>query len=121
MGFEFTEVARNIGNVLDGIGVSIIIIGFLISTIWVLIKQFDDIKEREITLYRFYRRALARSILLGLEFLVAGDIIRTIAGDLDLRGVLILGVIVVIRSILSFEFQVEIDGRLPWKRGKQPS
>jgi hypothetical protein len=57
-----------------------------------------------------------RSILLGLEFLVAADIIRTVAVQPSLENVTVLGLIVLIRTFLSFSLEVEIDGRWPWRR-----
>jgi uncharacterized membrane protein len=57
-----------------------------------------------------------RSILLALELLVAADIIRTVAVDPSLRNVGVLGLIVLIRTFLSFSLEVEIDGTWPWRR-----
>jgi|SRR5689334_3046491 uncharacterized membrane protein len=66
--------------------------------------------------YREYRQHLGRAILLGLEFLVAGDIINTVAVDPTFRSVGVLAGIVAIRTFLSFSLEVEIDGRWPWNR-----
>ena len=66
--------------------------------------------------YRVVRTVFGRSILLGLEFLVAADIIRTVAVEPSLENVAVLGVIVLIRTFLSFSLEVEIDGTLPWRR-----
>jgi uncharacterized membrane protein len=66
--------------------------------------------------YRIVRTVFGRSILLGLEFLVAADIIRTVAVQPSLQNVAILGLIVLIRTFLSFSLEVEIDGRWPWRR-----
>jgi uncharacterized membrane protein len=68
--------------------------------------------------YREYRQHLGRAILLGLEFLVAGDIINTVAVDPTFRSVGVLAGIVVIRTFLSFSLEVEIDGRWPWARSQ---
>ncbi len=57
-----------------------------------------------------------RTILLGLEFLVAADIIRTVAVEPSLENVAVLGLIVLIRTFLSFSPEVEIDGSLSWRR-----
>ena len=72
--------------------------------------------------YRVVRTLFGRSILLGLEFLVAADIIRTVAVDPSLENVGVLGLIVLIRTFLSFSLEVEIDGTWPWRRaaGNQP-
>jgi uncharacterized membrane protein len=66
--------------------------------------------------YRIVRTVFGRSILLGLEFLVAADIIRTVAVQPSLQNVTVLGLIVLIRTFLSFSLEVEIDGRWPWRR-----
>jgi uncharacterized membrane protein len=66
--------------------------------------------------YRIVRTVFGRSILLGLEFLVAADIIRTVAVQPSLQNVTVLGLIVLIRTFLSFSLGVEIDGRWPWQR-----
>ena len=65
--------------------------------------------------YRIVRTVFGRSILLGLEFLVAADIIRTVAVQPSLENVAVLGLIVLIRTFLSFSLEVEIDGRWPWQ------
>ena len=66
--------------------------------------------------YRIVRTVFGRSILLGLELLVAADIIRTVAVEPSLENVAVLGLIVLIRTFLSFSLEVEIDGRWPWRR-----
>ena len=66
--------------------------------------------------YRIVRTVFGRSILLGLEFLVAAAIIRTVAVQPSLQNVAVLGLIVLIRTFLSFSLEVEIDGRWPWRR-----
>ena len=66
--------------------------------------------------YDELRRNLGRSILLGLEVLIVADIVRTIIVDPTLEGVAVLGIIVVIRILLSFSLEVEIDGVWPWRR-----
>ncbi|HEX7089971.1 MAG TPA: DUF1622 domain-containing protein [Longimicrobiales bacterium] len=70
--------------------------------------------------YRRYRVGLGRSILLGLEFLVAADIIRTVAIEPSFRSVGVLAIIVLIRTFLSFALSAEIEGRLPWRRSGRP-
>jgi uncharacterized membrane protein len=69
--------------------------------------------------YTIFRRNLGRAILLGLEFLVAADIINTVAVEPTFRDVGVLAVIVLIRTFLSFSIEVEIEGRWPWARGYQ--
>lgn len=66
--------------------------------------------------YSLMRQAFGGSILLGLEILVAGDLIRTVAVAPTLDNVLVLGIIVLIRTFLSFSLEIEIEGVLPWRR-----
>lgn len=93
-------------------GVLVIIIGALIAIV-VFIKSFLN---KDPLAYETLRSSLGKSILLGLEFLVAADIINTVAIDPSLSSVTVLGLIVLIRTFLSFSLNVEIDGRLPWKK-----
>ena len=69
--------------------------------------------------YRVVRTVFARTILLGLEFLVAADIIRTVAVQPYLENVAVLGLIVLIRTFLSFSLEAEIDGQWPWSRASK--
>ncbi|QRM32032.1 DUF1622 domain-containing protein [Microvirga sp. VF16] len=73
------------------------------------------------TAFNLYRSNVGRAILLGLEFLVAADIINTVAIEPTLQSLLILGGIVLIRTFLSFSLEVEIEGRWPWDRHKGES
>lgn len=66
--------------------------------------------------YAEYKTNLAKTLVLALEFLVAADIIRTVVMDQTLGNVAILGILVVIRTFLSWSLAVEIEGRLPWKK-----
>jgi uncharacterized membrane protein len=71
--------------------------------------------------YESYRRQLSQGILLGLEFLVAADIIGTVAVEPTFRSVGVLGLIVAIRTFLSFTLEVEIAGRWPWYAPVSPA
>jgi uncharacterized membrane protein len=66
--------------------------------------------------YRSYRADLGRGILLGLELLIAADILKTVVIDPTLNGLAVLGGIVLIRTFLSFSLDVEINGHWPWQR-----
>ncbi|TZF88242.1 DUF1622 domain-containing protein [Lysobacter lacus] len=67
------------------------------------------------TRYRRLRQDVGRGILLGLEFMVAGDIIRTVAVEPTVNGLIVLGGIVLIRTFLSLSLEVELEGRWPWQ------
>ena len=116
MEFDFAAFAQAAGKLLDAAGVVVILGGAFLATVSIAITLFNGKGVHHV--YRTYRQNLARSILIGLEFLVAGDIIRSVAGNLSLDSVAILAVIVVIRSLLGIEFEMEIEGRWPWQRSK---
>src|SRR5262249_27022272 len=65
--------------------------------------------------YESYKHQMGRSLLLGLEFLVAGDVVRTVALEPTLMNVAVLGLLVLIRTFLSWSLAVEIEGRWPWQ------
>jgi uncharacterized membrane protein len=112
----FTELADTIGWIIDLAGVAIIVFGLLYAIGRFLIPGGSG-SDR----YRRFREDIGRGILLGLEFLVAADIIRTVAVAPTLSNVLVLGLIVLIRTFLSMALQVELEGRWPWERhGTQP-
>jgi uncharacterized membrane protein len=69
--------------------------------------------------YESYKHQMGRSLLLGLEFLVAGDVVRTVALDPTLTNVGVLGLLVLIRTFLSWSLTVEIEGHWPWQAGRE--
>lgn len=111
----YRETMQLIGTCVDALGVMIIVIGAAIATIRFLSGTRADFNLA----YRSYRQGLGRAILLGLEFLIAGDIIRTVVVAPTLENVLILALIVIIRTFLSMALQLEVEGRWPWRRGAE--
>jgi uncharacterized membrane protein len=110
----FEEAVRFVGQVVDGVGVVIVLVGAIVALVPnVALLVLRRATNRD---YREVRRRLGRSILLGLEFLVAADIIRTAAISPTLGSVAALGMIVLIRTFLSMALQVEVEGRWPWQR-----
>lgn len=112
---EFTETVELVGKALDGAGMAVIAGGLLVVTV-VQSRRLgrDDAREH----YRRYRQGVGRSILLGLEILVAADIIRTVAVDPTFTSAGVLAIIVAIRTFLSFSLEVELEGRWPWQQRK---
>ena len=111
----FTGFVEAVGLVIDGAGVLVIVVGILVALLRVAVGPASDDP------YRRLRQDLGRGILLGLEFLVAADIIRTVAVTPTLQSVAVLGLIVLIRTFLSMALQVEVEGRIPWQRGSATS
>jgi len=105
-----------VGELVDFAGVLIIIIGILIAT-WHFVRTILGPTGSRSMAYRDYRRGLGQGLLLGLELLVAADIIRTVAVTPTLQSVAVLAVIVLIRTFLSWSLEVEVNGRFPWKEG----
>jgi uncharacterized membrane protein len=105
-----------ITRVIEVGGIAIIVLGILGASIAVLWQVLRGRSGSEA--FDLYRSNLGRAILLGLEFLVAADIINTVAIEPTLQSLLILGGIVLIRTFLSFSLEVEIEGRWPWERHK---
>ncbi len=108
----FTETIEWVGKAIEAGGVAIIVIGVVFASWRYVPRLFGGSFDAE---YRRYREAVGRAILLGLEFLIAGDIIRTVAIDPTFRSVGVLAIIVAIRSFLSMELELEINGRWPWQ------
>lgn len=102
-----------VGQVIDFFGVLVIFLGVILST-FNFVK--DYILQDNPKMFKTYRENLGKTILLGLEILVAGDILRSIVGRPDWTSVAILGAIVLIRTFLSVAFDMEITGHWPWKR-----
>lgn len=112
---DFKELISVTGYGIETIGVLVIVAGSAVSSFRFL-SHFR--KEPEGSAYRIYRRQLGRSIILGLEFLIAGDIIRTVVVADTLTNVTILGLIILIRTFLSFTLHLEAEGRWPWEQVK---
>jgi len=102
----------SVGFAIEAAGVFCIISGFALSAIW-FVGRLRRVEPLEA--YKLLRQDLGRSILLGLEFLVAGDIIRTVTVDQTLTSAGVLVLIVLIRVLLGFVLEFEIKGRWPWQ------
>jgi uncharacterized membrane protein len=112
---DFTETMDRISQGFEIVGVAVLVLGFLIA----LARAAATYRRRRSLDdgYLALRNFFGRSVLLGLEVLVAADLIRTVAVAPSLQNVLVLGIIVLIRTFLSFSLDVEIEGVLPWRRG----
>lgn len=112
MNDTINTIIQATGQTLEIIGVLCIVIGFIIATVEAG-KRLRHQVNRHHGLFRFYRHSLARSVLIGLEFLVAADLIRTVTGNLTLEGVAILACIVLIRIVLGMTLEAEISDKQP--------
>ncbi|MGE6761873.1 DUF1622 domain-containing protein [Corallococcus interemptor] len=109
---RFVDFVALAAQLFEGAGVIAMVVGAGVSVALVL---RDARGSQRGNAYRRLRHYLGRAILLGLELLVAADIIRTVAQAPTLRQVVVLGLIVLIRTFLSFTLEVEIDRRWPWQ------
>lgn len=103
---------------LEFLGIGVMIVGVFVASILYLKDNYVASAE---TAYVNYRANLGRAILLGLEILIGADIIATIISPLTWNSVGLLGLVVVIRTFLSFSLEAEIDGEWPWKRKSRES
>jgi uncharacterized membrane protein len=108
----YNDVIEKTGMAIDAAGVAVIVAGGAIAFATAAARR----SRREAGVYQRFRQQLGQTILLGLEFLVAGDIVRTVATTPNLTSVAILAAIVLIRTFLSFSLEVEITGRWPWQK-----
>lgn len=115
----FQQLVEAVGKVVDAAGVVAIVLGAVVAT---LIAAAAVLRQRnKDSVYHTYRKRLGRSILLGLELLVAADIIRTVAVTPTFESVGVLALIVLIRTFLSFSLELEITGRWPWQKETSPA
>ena len=107
---QFKDIISLIGYSLEGIGVLILSMGFIVATFALLTRRekADRIAG--------YRRDLGKAMLLGLDFLVAGDIVRTVVVTNTLESIAGLGLVVLIRTVLVFTIHLEVENRWPWQK-----
>jgi uncharacterized membrane protein len=106
-----------VGEIIDIAGVVVIATGALIGVVMFLRDLSRQVQI--IDAYGRLRTFLGRSLLLGLEFLVAGDVIKTVAVEPTFDSVVVLAIIVLVRTVLSLSIDVEVDGRWPWQAAQQ--
>lgn len=111
------NAALAVTRIIELTGVAIIAAGALGTLLWAIYRVASGVSATEAVVA--LRSNLGRVILLGLEFLVAADIINTVAVEPTLASVAALAGIVAIRTFLSFSLEAEIEGRWPWQRGRQ--
>ena len=111
---DYKATVSDIVRVVEALGAGIMLVGGFWAFLIFLLRVPHP--ERRPGSYEELRRNLGRSILLGLEVLIVADLVRTIIVDPTYESVVVLGVIVVIRILLSFSLEVEIDGMWPWNR-----
>lgn len=109
-----TSAARAVSTVFEIVAIAIIILGFVNSCVRgarIYLSTRDGARA-----YRALHGVFGRGVLLGLEVLVAADIIRTVAVDPTIEAVAALGLLVLVRTFLSWSLEVDIEGSWPWQR-----
>ena len=110
----YSEFVEDVVKIVEAVGASIMVIGGFVALIAFAVAAANPTTRPGA--YRQLRQTLGRVILLGLEVLIVGDIVRTIIVDPTIESVAVLGMIVVIRIVLSFSLEIEMDGTWPWAR-----
>ena len=104
----FEESMEDIAKAFEAVGVMVIVIGGVVAMV-LGVKNFKDMNK----FFADVRRDFGRPLILGLEILVAADIIKTITVDASLESVVVLGILVAVRIALSFSLDIEVDGMVP--------
>jgi uncharacterized membrane protein len=113
---HFTDVMEYVARGFEIFGASVLVVGLL----WSLVAAGRTWRSQDgRRAYQTLRQTFGGALLLGIEVLVAADLIRTVAVTPTLASVTVLGLIVLIRTFLSFSLDVEIDGTLPWRRSPE--
>jgi uncharacterized membrane protein len=110
---DFEQTMENIARFFESVGVAVIVIGGLAALVSGS-KEFRDLDK----FFLDVRRSFGRPLILGLEILVAADIIQTITVDPSFESVAVLGILVLVRVVLSFSLDIEVEGMTPWRRAE---
>ncbi len=111
---QFTETMEHIARGFEVIGAAVLVFGLAwTAVLGILVWRRTRDGRRA---YNTLRRSIGAVLLLGLEVLVAADLVQTVAVEPSLQSVTVLGIIVLIRTVLSFSLEVEIEGMPPWRR-----
>ncbi len=107
---ESTEI---LGEVFDVLGVGVLAVGILVAT--VLFLRALSKRVEPVGAIKTFKIQIARAMLLGLEILIAADIIKTVAVKPTIENMGALGLLVLVRTFLSWTLELEIEGRWPWQ------
>jgi uncharacterized membrane protein len=110
----FTEAMDTVAKAFEALGAAVLVLGLLLS-LAMSGRVWRHTRQRHVA-YQTLRETFGGVLLLGLEILVAADLVRTVAVEPTMESVAILGLIVLIRTFLSFSLEIEIEGVLPWCR-----
>ena len=114
---SYEEIVHDVVKVVEAVGASIMVFGGLVVFAIYVPRMLSPAKRPGS--YEALRRQLGRCILVGLEVLIVADIVQTIIVEQTIESVVVLGVIVIVRILLSFSLEVEMDGIWPWNRWRR--
>jgi uncharacterized membrane protein len=115
---SFEDVMQDVVRGFEVAGVGVLVGGSVLAFVRFAIEVFGRPFEEA---YEGVRQGVGRAILLGLEVLIIADIVQTITIDPTLESVITLGVLVLVRTFLSFSLEIELEGVVPWRRGLRGS
>jgi uncharacterized membrane protein len=116
---DFKQAADVVGTGFQVVGIAVLVIGAILAFVMYL-KAIPRRRDTP-TAYSDLRRDLGKTILVGLELLVAADIISSVAINPTFATIGVLGLIVLIRTFLSWSLEVEVNGRWPWQSSHSPN
>ena len=111
---DFHKIMETVVLLFEVVGVAVFAVGSLAAGFRVLLRWVRGERQGN---YELVRREIGKSILLGLEILIIADIVHTIIVDLSFDSAIILAIIVLVRTFLSFSLEIELEGVVPWRRG----
>lgn len=109
-----TQIFDTVAQVFEFIGVGAMALGFVVSLV-LAVRSLVTVRDGKAA-FTTLRNSIGLVILLGLEILVAADLVRTVTSTPSLTDAIVLAIVVLIRTVLSFSLQIEIEGVAPWKR-----
>jgi uncharacterized membrane protein len=115
---QFDEVMELVVRSFEVAGVGILAIGSIVALVKALMALARGDRSRA---YAGARRDVGRAVLLGLEVLIIADIVQTVTIEPNLESAVALGIIVLVRTFLSFSLEIELEGAVPWRRDASES
>ncbi len=110
---SFEELMEDVVRGFELAGVAILAVGSIVAAVRFLLGL---IGPKRADVYERVRTDVGRAILLGLEVLIIADIVQTITLDPTLESAITLGIVVLVRTFLSFSIEIELEGVVPWRR-----
>jgi uncharacterized membrane protein len=109
-----TEGMEHVATTFEVLGAAVLVLGLFLS-VTLSVRVWWRVRQGRVA-YQTLRETFGGVLLLGLEILVAADLVRTVAVEPTVQNVAVLGLIVLIRTVLSFSLEIEIEGVAPWRR-----